>query len=83
MIATDIDAGNLTGCNEGSTGVLINAINDENLIDCADITVSDDGADGLIDIAINAGNSTDCADDDAGGYIANIDAAASMNLADL
>ena len=83
MIATGIDAGNLTYFSKDAAGGLIDSINSGNAMDFAIITVSDDTADVLISIAINAGNSGYCAEDAAGGYIADIDVYISIHCADL
>ena len=69
LIATAINAGDLTDFAEDAIGGLNDAINAGNLTDCADILISNYAADGLISNAINAENSTGCAEDDAGRFI--------------
>ena len=83
LIATAVDAINLTNFSEDAADSEIDAINAGNSMDCDDITVSDDAAYTLIATAIDSGNFTDCAEDAAGGLNVDIDSGISINCDDL
>ena len=75
LIATDVNAGDLTDCSgDAADGLIYTATKSGDSTDCADITISDDAVDGLIATNIIAVNSNDCSDDAAGGLVASIDA---------
>ena len=83
LIATDINAGDLTKCSKDAAGGSIATVNAGNTKNCAGILIKNNAEDGLIATTIDAENSTDCAEYTSGGLINAINYVNLMDFDDI